>query len=172
MTEDEIIERANHFVNIHVLYGKTYAMAIDDLTKYQQVFKGLLDLYQREKDSNQWLLKAFDESRNNNIELAKEHYKLQEELQQEKEKTEELLKDREKSTQEYIHNNPWLYKQLAESYILKSDIKKDYISKDRIREKIDFLENGFETSNEDINYKLRIEDKAQKQVLKELLEEE
>ena len=90
----------------------------------------------------------------------------------EKERAEELLKDREKSTEEYIHNNPWLYKQLAESYVLKSDVEKNYISKDRIREKIDFLENGFETSNEDINYKLRIEDKAQKQVLKELLEEE
>ena len=90
MSEDEIIERVNKFINITVLYGKTYGMTCDDLKKYQQVFRGLLDLYNKEKDSNQWLLKAFDESRNNNIELAKECCKIQQELKQEKEKNKEL----------------------------------------------------------------------------------
>ena len=52
MNEEEIIERVNKFTNITVLYGKTYAMTADDLTKYQQVFKGLLDLYQQEKEKN------------------------------------------------------------------------------------------------------------------------
>ena len=56
---------------------------------------------------------------------------------QEKERAEELLKDREKSTEEYIHNNPWLYKQLSESYILKLDVDKNYISKENLNETLD-----------------------------------
>jgi dTDP-D-glucose 4,6-dehydratase len=52
MSEDEIIERVNKFTNITVLYGKTYGMTTDDLTEYQQVFKGLLDLYKQEKEKN------------------------------------------------------------------------------------------------------------------------
>lgn len=35
----------------------------------------------------------------------------------------ELKEDRKKYTEEYIHNNPWLYKQLAENYILKSKVE-------------------------------------------------
>lgn len=52
MSEDEIIERVNKFINITVLYGKTYGMTCDDLKKYQQVFQGLLDLYNKEKEKN------------------------------------------------------------------------------------------------------------------------
>ncbi len=55
----------------------------------------------------------------------------------EKERAGELLKDREKSTEEYIHNNPWLYKQLSESYILKLDVDKNYISKEKLNETLD-----------------------------------
>lgn len=77
------------------------------------ICKKLLDLCQREKNSNQWLLKAFDESRNNNIELSKEYCKIQKELQQEKEKNKELLKEYNKKL-----NADW----------------KDTISKDKIRD--------------------------------------
>ena len=39
-------------------------------------------------------------------------------LKQSKE-IEELKEDRKKYAEEYIHNNPWLYKQLNENYILR-----------------------------------------------------
>lgn len=54
----------------------------------------------------------------------------------EKEKNKELLEERKGYAEEYIHNNPWLYKQLNELYVFKTDVEKDYISKDKIREKI------------------------------------
>lgn len=52
LSEEKIIERVNKFINITVLYDKTYGMTCDDLKKYQQVFRGLLDLYQQEKEKN------------------------------------------------------------------------------------------------------------------------
>ena len=36
-----------------------------------------------------------------------------------KEQIKELKEDRKKYAEEYIHNNPWLYKQLNENYILR-----------------------------------------------------
>lgn len=79
--------------------------------KTKQAIETILDLYKQEKDSNQWLLKAFDESRNNNIELAKEYYKLQEELKQEKEenkdKIREKIKKLEKEQKEYKGSQEW-----------------------------------------------------------------
>lgn len=39
--------------------------------------------------------------------------------EKEKEKNKELKEDRKKYAEEYIHNNPWLYKQLNENYILR-----------------------------------------------------
>lgn len=42
--------------------------------------------------------------------------------------------------------------------------------KNKIKEKLEYIENSaLETSDEDLNYKCRIEDRAQKQVLKEIL---
>lgn len=61
MSEDEIIERVEHFININVLYGKTYGFTTDDLTKYQQVFKGLLDLYNKEKEEKEELQEKLKE---------------------------------------------------------------------------------------------------------------
>lgn len=58
LSEEEIIERVNKFINIIVLYGKTYGMTCDDLKKYQQVFRGLLDLYQQEKQKNEKLIEG------------------------------------------------------------------------------------------------------------------
>lgn len=53
-------------------------------------------------------------------------------------------------------------------------IKKRFVSKDKIKEKIESIENmsEVEVCDEEINYRLKIEDKAKKEVLKELLEEE
>lgn len=53
-----------------------------------------------------------------------------------------------------------------------NEVTKDYVSKEKIREKIESIENMFEVCDEEINYKLKIEDKAKIEVLKELLEEE
>ena len=50
-------------------------------------------------------------------------------------------------------------------------IKKRFVSKDKIKEKIESIENTLEVCDEEINYRLKIEDKAKKEVLKELLEE-
>ena len=55
----------------------------------------------------------------------------------EKEKNKELLQDRKNYAEEYIHNNPWIYKQLNELYVFKTDVEKDYISKDKIKDKIE-----------------------------------
>ena len=58
----------------------------------------------------------------------------------EKQKNKELLEERKSYAEEYIHNNPWLYKQLNELYVFKTDVEKSYISKDKIREKIKYKE--------------------------------
>ena len=50
-------------------------------------------------------------------------------------------------------------------------IKKRFVSKDKIKEKIESIENTLEVCDEEINYRLKIEDKAKKEILKELLEE-
>ena len=49
-------------------------------------------------------------------------------------------------------------------------IKKRFVSKDIIKEKIESIENmsEVEVCDEEINYRLKIEDKAKKEVLKEL----
>lgn len=53
-------------------------------------------------------------------------------------------------------------------------IKKRFVSKDEIKEKIESIENMSEVEvyDEEINYRLKIEDKAKKEMLKELLREE
>ena len=79
MSEDEIIERVNKFINITVLYGKTYGMTCDDLKKYQQVFRGLLDLYQQEKGNRRMAERNYDE-------LTKTTGRLETELEEEKKK--------------------------------------------------------------------------------------
>lgn len=80
---------------------------------------------------------------------------------QEKEKNktlEELLQGRLFELYNY-------YKDLAASY------QANCISKDKIKEKIESIENTFEVCDEEINYRLKIEDKAKIEVLTELLEE-
>lgn len=51
-------------------------------------------------------------------------------------------------------------------------IKKRFVSKDKIKEKIESIENTLEVCDEEINYRLKIEDKAKKEILKEILREE
>ena len=53
-------------------------------------------------------------------------------------------------------------------------IKKRFVSKDKIKEKIESIENmsEVEVCDEEIKYRLKIEDKAKKEMLKELLREE
>ena len=65
----------------------------------------------------------------------------------EKEKNKELLEERKSYAEEYIHNNPWLYKQLNELYVFKTDVEKNYIKKDKIRElakKYEHAGNGYD----------------------------
>lgn len=40
-------------------------------------------------------------------------------IEKQSKEIEELKEDRKKYAEEYIHNNPWLYKQLNENYILR-----------------------------------------------------
>lgn len=40
-------------------------------------------------------------------------------IEKQSKEIEELKEDRKSYTEEYIHNNPWLYKQLNENYILR-----------------------------------------------------
>lgn len=40
-------------------------------------------------------------------------------IEKQQKEIEELKDDRKKYAEEYIHNNPWLYKQLNENYILR-----------------------------------------------------
>lgn len=47
---------------------------------------------------------------------------------------EELKEDRKKYAEEYIHNNPWLYKQLNENYILR--VETDGLCSKKWEEKI------------------------------------
>ena len=84
-------------------------------------------------------------------ELARRMKGLLDLYQQEKEKNKELLKEYNKKL-----NADW----------------EDAISKDKIREKIESIDNALEVCEEEINYRLKTEEKAKIDVLKELLEEE
>lgn len=44
-------------------------------------------------------------------------------IEKQSKEIEELKEDRKKYAEEYIHNNPWLYKQLNENYILRVESK-------------------------------------------------
>ena len=51
-------------------------------------------------------------------------------------------------------------------------VKKNFIYKDKIRKKIEEIDNtGLNIGNEQLNYQMKLEDNAKIQVLKELLEE-
>lgn len=109
MCEDEILKDIDNYISF-----ANKSENFSDINEYLHCkelarrMKGLLDLYNKEKNSNQWLLKAFDESRNNNIELAKECCKIQEELKQEKEKNKKLLNSKigvDLSYEDYIRKD-------------------------------------------------------------------
>jgi len=78
-------------------------------------------------------------------------------IEKQSEEIKELKEDRKKYAEEYIHNNPWLYKQLNEVYILRKELeqkeRKAYIKgtndadelcnkkwKDKIKAKIEEVE--------------------------------
>lgn len=162
MSEDEIIDKINYMIN----NWHRNVVEIDI-----QWIQGLLDLYQKEKDSNQWLLKAFDESRNNNIELAKDYYKLQKELDQEKEKNKNLIKQLQEQNTEIQDISKQLREKEQEDikmrakFVLSLD---DYILKDKIKAKIEKLKKLYDESKGlqgDVNILYHIG------YLKELLEE-
>ena len=93
-------------------------------------------------------------------------------IEKQQKEIEELKDDRKKYTEEYIHNNPWLYKQLNENYILRVESeqkeRKAWIKgtndadelcnkkwEDKIKAKIDEVcESTIEESNVDILYSL------------------
>ena len=106
------------------------------------ICKKLLDLCQKQKEKNSKLQKRNDRQ-----------FK--------------LLRKKDKEIQEIkdISEHDW-----EERCRLTFKLE-NYISKDKIKEKIESIENMFEVCNEEINHKLKIEDKAKIEVLKELLEE-
>ena len=93
-------------------------------------------------------------------------------IEKQQKEIEELKDDRKKYAEEYIHNNPWLYKQLNENYILRVESeqkeRKAWIKgtndadelcnkkwEDKIKAKIDEVcESTIEESNVDILYSL------------------
>lgn len=93
-------------------------------------------------------------------------------IEKQSKEIEELKDDRKKYAEEYIHNNPWLYKQLNENYILRVESeqkeRKAWIKgtndadelcnkkwEDKIKAKIDEVcESTIEESNVDILYSL------------------
>ena len=88
-------------------------------------------------------------------------------IEKQQKEIEELKEDRKSYTEEYIHNNPWLYKQLNENYILRVESeqkeRKAWIKgtndahelcnkkwKDKIKAKIEELEIEQESNREDL----------------------
>ena len=53
------------------------------------------------------------------LDVVREKVKANETVEKQSKEIEELKEDRKKYAEEYIHNNPWLYKQLNENYILR-----------------------------------------------------
>ena len=115
MNEEEIIERVNKFINITVLYGKTYGMTCDDLKKYQQVFRGLLDLYKQEKELHKEyedkflkLLSSFNRLSELAETLRKENVELLIEKRQKELKIREKIKNLNKEyEEEYKNGQEW-----------------------------------------------------------------
>ena len=93
-------------------------------------------------------------------------------IEKQQKEIEELKEERKSYAEEYIHNNPWLYKQLNENYILRVESeqkeRKAWIKgtndadelcnkkwEDKIKAKIDEVcESTIEESNVDILYSL------------------
>ena len=81
-------------------------------------------LSEEEKKAIEWVKNNLEET----IKLSQK-YGLQEAIkyqttilnliEKQQKEIEELKEDRKKYAEEYIHNNPWLYKQLNENYILR-----------------------------------------------------
>ena len=88
-------------------------------------------------------------------------------IEKQSKEIEELKEDRKKYAEEYIHNNPWLYKQLNENYILRVELEQrergEYIKgtndadelcnkkwEDKIKAKIEELEIEQESNREDL----------------------
>ena len=93
--------------------------------------------------------------------------KLIEIIEKQSKEIEELKEDRKSYAEEYIHNNPWLYKQLNENYILRVESeqkeRKAYIKgtndahelcnkkwEDKTKAKIEELEIEQESNREDL----------------------
>ena len=102
-------------------------------------------------------------------------------IEKQSKEIEELKEDRKKYAEEYIHNNPWLYKQLNENYILRVESeqkeRKAWIKGTNDADELcnKKWEDKIKAKIEEIDYKMIAHQdvrEAVKQVLQSLLEKE
>lgn len=117
MSEEEIIEELKVLIGLEEFNKLTY--------KENRAIQGLLDLYQKEKEKNK-------EIQNINFRVNKNLLEVAEQLEQEKKKNKEL-----EDTLKHTQNSWYEDTKIIENY------KQNYISKDKIREKIEELQKEY-----------------------------
>lgn len=170
MNEEEIIKIIKEYLSkIYIECTKVGAVGIPNEEWY--AIQGLLDLYKQEKKEKEGIYTDYQD-------LGKEYHKLEEELNKEKEKNEKL--EEKIASFEYALSNGEIETvnkfsdvkptMLVSSYTYGKEvvnfIKKNFISKEKIRDKQ--IEREFELQQE---YK-DFEDDIEWRTYKELLEEE
>lgn len=138
LSEEEIIEIIKDFLDLREIHSSD-AMAKSFLSIYKEAIQGLLDLYNKEKEKNKELDRenqALYESINcdDNTMLAKLYQK---EKEKNKELTDEYLIQRDLINAEFLNEN--------------------YISKDKIIEKIEEYEEILQSSIIKEDYKKEVE---------------
>ena len=99
------------------LYGNEGCKFIDVAQSDLRIFLNLIENLQ--KDIENW--KKYCDEQENDITLKNNKIcDLEFKIENQSKELEELKEDRKSYAEEYIHNNPWLYKQLNENYILKT----------------------------------------------------
>ena len=96
-------------------------------------------------------------------------------IEKQSKEIEELKEDRKKYAEEYIHNNPWLYKQLNENYILRVESeqkeKQAWIEGTNVADKL-CNKKWEDKIKAKIEYYEKIDNPVGKRVLQSLLEKE
>lgn len=91
-------------------------------------------------------------------------------IEKQQKEIEELKEDRKSYTEEYIHNNPWLYKQLDENYILRTEADKLYNKKweDKIKELENYYRELYKQDNSPNEFLIRQDCLSKLSVLQEV----
>lgn len=89
--------------------------AIDIIKNEMKAFETVITAMEKEIDDKDWLRKNILEIKED-ILVRKTLLNL---IEKQSKEIEELKEERKSYAEEYIHNNPWLYKQLNENYILR-----------------------------------------------------